>query len=88
MFWVFCNALGLPFLWARTTQFHISRKQPVQLASHLVLRGHSDEKYKCEQPTSLALRMAWNKEMLYHHCFSTLLWNMPSEGSKRTRRDW
>jgi hypothetical protein len=26
------------------------------------------------------------KEMLYHHCFSTLLWNMPSVGSKRTRR--
>jgi hypothetical protein len=20
--------------------------------------------------------------MLYHHCFSTLFWNMPSEGSK------
>jgi hypothetical protein len=28
------------------------------------------------------------KEMLYHNCFSTLLWNMPSGGSKRTRRDW
>jgi hypothetical protein len=36
---------------------------------------------------SLPLRMARNKEMLYHHCFSTLLWNMPSGGSKRTRRD-
>jgi hypothetical protein len=24
---------------------------------------------------------------LYHHCFSTLLWNMPPGGSKRTRRD-
>jgi hypothetical protein len=37
---------------------------------------------------SLLFRMAWNKEMLYHHCFWTLLWNMPSEGSRRTRRDW
>jgi hypothetical protein len=27
---------------------------------------------------SLPLRMALNKEMLYHHCFSTLVWNMPS----------
>jgi hypothetical protein len=26
---------------------------------------------------SLPLRMALNKEMLYHHFFSTLLWNMP-----------
>jgi hypothetical protein len=24
--------------------------------------------------------------MLYHHCFSTLLWDMPSGGSKRTGR--
>jgi hypothetical protein len=23
-------------------------------------------------------RTVWNKEMLYHHCFSSLLWNMPS----------
>jgi hypothetical protein len=27
------------------------------------------------------------KEMLYHHCSSTLLWNMPSGGSKRNRKD-
>jgi hypothetical protein len=27
------------------------------------------------------------KEMLYYHCFSTLLWNMPSGGPRGTRRD-
>jgi hypothetical protein len=27
------------------------------------------------------------KEMLYHHYFSTFLWNMPSGGSKRNRKD-
>jgi hypothetical protein len=27
------------------------------------------------------------KERLYHHSFSNLLWNMPSGGSKRTRKD-
>jgi hypothetical protein len=32
--------------------------------------------------------MAWIKETLYHHCFSTLLWNMPSGVSKRTRKVW
>jgi hypothetical protein len=36
---------------------------------------------------SLPFRMASKKDMLYHHCFSTLLWNMPSGGSKRTRKD-
>jgi hypothetical protein len=30
--------------------------------------------------------MARNKEKHYLHSFSTLLWNMPLEGSKRTRR--
>jgi hypothetical protein len=29
--------------------------------------------------------MACNREMLYYHCFSTLLWNMPLGGSKRTK---
>jgi hypothetical protein len=37
--------------------------------------------------TGLLFRMARNKEMHYHHCFSTLLWNMPSGGSKRNRKD-
>jgi hypothetical protein len=27
-----------------------------------------------------------NKEMLYQRCFSTLLWNTPLGGSKRTRK--
>jgi hypothetical protein len=25
--------------------------------------------------------------MLYHHCFSTLLWNMPLGGSNKARKD-
>jgi hypothetical protein len=37
--------------------------------------------------TSFPFRMAWNKEMTYHHCFSTSLWNMPSEGSTKNQ-DW
>jgi hypothetical protein len=36
---------------------------------------------------SLLFRMARNKEMLYRHCFSTLIWNMPSGGSKGNRKD-
>jgi hypothetical protein len=28
--------------------------------------------------------MAQNREMLYHHCLSTLFWNIPLGGSKRT----
>jgi hypothetical protein len=28
-----------------------------------------------------------NLKGLCYHCFSTLLWNMPSGGSKRPRRD-
>jgi hypothetical protein len=33
----------------------------------------------------LLFRMAWNKEMLNHHCFSTLLWNTVLGGSKKSR---
>jgi hypothetical protein len=33
-------------------------------------------------------RMAWKKEKLYHHYFSTLLWNTPLGGSKRIRKGW
>jgi hypothetical protein len=28
------------------------------------------------------------KQMLYRHCFSTLLYNMPPEKSKETKRDF
>jgi hypothetical protein len=38
--------------------------------------------------TSFQFRIAWNKEMFYHHCLSTLLWNTPLGGSKRMRKGW
>jgi hypothetical protein len=28
-------------------------------------------------PDAFICRMVGNKEMLYHHCFSALLWNVP-----------
>jgi len=28
--------------------------------------------------TRFLFRRVWNKKVLYHHCFSTLLQNMPS----------
>jgi hypothetical protein len=37
--------------------------------------------------TSFLFRMAWNKERLYHHCSSPLLWNKPLEGFKRTKNE-
>jgi hypothetical protein len=33
-------------------------------------------------------RMAQNKEMLYHHCFSILIYNMPSVKSKKIKLVW
>jgi hypothetical protein len=36
----------------------------------------------------LLFRMAWKKQTLYRHCFSTLLWNKPLGGSKRNREGW
>jgi hypothetical protein len=32
--------------------------------------------------------MGWNKEMLYRHCFSVLLWNISSGKSKKMKSVW
>jgi hypothetical protein len=36
---------------------------------------------------SFPIQNGLNQEMLYHHCFSTLILNMPLGRSKKTRRD-
>jgi hypothetical protein len=33
------------------------------------------------------IKVAYNKEMFYRHCFSTLLQNMSLEKSRKTRKD-
>ena len=38
--------------------------------------------------TCFLLGMVWNREMLYHYCFSTLLWSMPLGGFRWTRMAW
>jgi hypothetical protein len=38
------------------------------------------------QSDKVPIQNGLNREMLYHHCFSTLLWNMPLGRSKRTRK--
>jgi hypothetical protein len=40
------------------------------------------------QSQKFLFRMAWNREMLYLHRVSTLLWNKPLGGSKRNRKGW
>jgi len=39
-------------------------------------------------PRHFLFRMVWNKEMLYRHCFSSLLWNVSSRKFKEMRNDW
>ena len=36
----------------------------------------------------ILLRMLWKKEMLFHHCFSTLLFNITFGGLQQTRVAW
>jgi hypothetical protein len=38
--------------------------------------------------THFLLTMVCSKEMLYRHCFATLLYNMPLGRFKQNRRDW
>jgi hypothetical protein len=74
------EAMGLKIEWHYLpTKFNES----LPCGSKVISRGHIDRQTQIGDTISLLSFL----EMLYHHCFSTLLWNMPSEGSKRTRRD-
>jgi hypothetical protein len=46
-------------------------------------RGHVGQ----NQSDKFTIQNGLKQGDAYHHCFSTLLWNMRSGGSKRTRKD-
>jgi hypothetical protein len=52
----------------------------VSFTSYVTYRQHSPQRHFSFSTIARLVSQS--------NCFSTLLWNMPSEGSKRTRRDW
>jgi hypothetical protein len=63
-------------------------KEPVRLIKMCLNETYSKIPVGKIYLINFLFRMVWNREMLYRHCFSTLLQDMPQGKSKKMKSVW
>jgi hypothetical protein len=80
------QSIGKWILYNSLTEFGIPKKL-VGIIKMCLNETYSRVRIGKNLSGKFTIQNGLNKEMLYHHCFETLFWNMPSGGSKRTKKD-